>query len=106
MRIIRSTLFLLLAALALHPIAHGADTTAVPNAARATNTSVKYVFMTPPAPDFDYLGFDFDTENKRRDDFGAASPQSFAQSQDNRGNRHAGMATHVEGDIVKIQGMA
>jgi feruloyl esterase len=43
----------------------GTSTTAVPNAARATNTSVKYVFMTPPAPDFDYLKFDFDTDPAR-----------------------------------------
>ncbi|HSV34750.1 MAG TPA: tannase/feruloyl esterase family alpha/beta hydrolase [Ramlibacter sp.] len=43
----------------------GTSATAVPNAARATNTSVKYVFMTPPAPDFDYLKFDFDTDPAR-----------------------------------------
>jgi feruloyl esterase len=43
----------------------GTSTTAVPNAARATNTSVKYVFMTPPAPEFDYLKFDFDTDPAR-----------------------------------------
>ena len=43
----------------------GTSTTSVPNAARATNTSVKYVFMTPPAPDFDYLKFDFDTDPAR-----------------------------------------
>ena len=43
----------------------GTAATAVPNAARATNTSVKLVFMTPPAPDFDYLKFDFDTDPKR-----------------------------------------
>jgi hypothetical protein len=43
----------------------GTSTTAVPNAARATNTSVKYVFMTPPAPGFDYLQFDFDTDPAR-----------------------------------------
>lgn len=43
----------------------GSSSTAVPNAARATNTSVKYVFMTPPAPDFDYLKFDFDHDPVR-----------------------------------------
>ncbi len=43
----------------------GNSTTATPNAARATNTSVKYVFMTPPAPDFDYLQFNFDTDPAR-----------------------------------------
>jgi hypothetical protein len=43
----------------------GTSTTAVPNAVRATNTSVKYVFMTPPAPDFDYLTFNFDTDPAR-----------------------------------------
>jgi len=43
----------------------GTSATAVPNAARATNTSVRYVFMTPPAPGFDYLNFDFDTDPAR-----------------------------------------
>jgi feruloyl esterase len=43
----------------------GTSATAVPNAARATNTSVKYVFMTPPAPEFDYLTFNFDTDPAR-----------------------------------------
>jgi feruloyl esterase len=43
----------------------GSSTSAVPNAARATNTSVKYVFMTPPAPGFDYLRFDFDADPAR-----------------------------------------
>lgn len=43
----------------------GTSATAVPNAQRATNTSVKYVFMTPPAPEFDYLSFDFDTDPAR-----------------------------------------
>jgi Tannase and feruloyl esterase len=40
----------------------GSSETATPNAARATNTSVKYVFMTPPQPNFDYLKFNFDTD--------------------------------------------
>lgn len=40
----------------------GTSTTAVPNAARATNQSIKYVFMTPPKPDFDYFRFNFDTD--------------------------------------------
>ncbi len=43
----------------------GNSTTAAPNAARATNTSVKLVFMTPPAPEFDYLQFNFDTDPAR-----------------------------------------
>lgn len=43
----------------------GTSTSGTPNAARATNTSVKLVFMTPPAPDFDYLRFDFDTDPAR-----------------------------------------
>ena len=43
----------------------GTSATAVPNASRATNTSVKYVFMTPPAPEFDYLTFNFDTDPAR-----------------------------------------
>ena len=40
----------------------GTSTTGTPNASRATNTSVKLVFMTPPAPAFDYLRFDFDRD--------------------------------------------
>lgn len=43
----------------------GTSTTSVPNARRAVNTSVKLVFMTPPAPDFDYLAFDFDRDPAR-----------------------------------------
>jgi Tannase and feruloyl esterase len=43
----------------------GTSASATPNAARATNTSVKYVFMTPPDPAFDYLKFDFDTDPAR-----------------------------------------
>lgn len=43
----------------------GTSTTSVPNAARATNQSIKYVFMTPPAPDFDYFNFNFDTDVQR-----------------------------------------
>lgn len=40
----------------------GTSATSVPNAARATNQSIKYVFMTPPQPDFDYFSFNFDTD--------------------------------------------
>lgn len=40
----------------------GTSTTAVPNSSKFTNQSIKYVFMTPPAPDFDYLKFNFDTD--------------------------------------------
>lgn len=40
----------------------GTSATAVPNAARATNQSIKYVFMTPPQPDFDYFSFNFDAD--------------------------------------------
>ncbi len=43
----------------------GNSTTSTPNASRATNTSVKYVFMAPPAPQFDYLTFDFDRDPAR-----------------------------------------
>lgn len=32
------------------------------NARRATNTSIRYVFATPPAPDMDVLAFDFDRD--------------------------------------------
>lgn len=40
----------------------GTSTTAVPNARRATNQSIRYVFMTPARPDFDYFAFNFDTD--------------------------------------------
>lgn len=43
----------------------GTSITAIPNARRAVNTSIKLVFMTPPAPDFDYLAFDFDRDPAR-----------------------------------------
>lgn len=32
------------------------------NGSRATNTSIRYVFMTPPDPDFDSFAFDFETD--------------------------------------------
>lgn len=40
----------------------GTSETPVPNARRATNQSIRYVFMTPARPDFDYFGFDFDRD--------------------------------------------
>lgn len=40
----------------------GTSGTAVPNARRATNQSIRYVFMTPARPDFDYFRFDFDRD--------------------------------------------
>lgn len=40
----------------------GSATGAVPNASKFTNQSIRYVFMTPAAPDFDYLKFNFDTD--------------------------------------------
>lgn len=40
----------------------GTSLTAESNAARATNQSIKYVFMTPPQPNFDYFSFNFDTD--------------------------------------------
>lgn len=43
----------------------GTSATAVPNARRAVNSSIKLVFMTPPAPNFDYLAFDFDRDPAR-----------------------------------------
>jgi Tannase and feruloyl esterase len=43
----------------------GTSDTGTSNASRATNTSVKYVFMTPPQPQFDYLAFNFDTDPAR-----------------------------------------
>lgn len=38
----------------------GTATGPVPNASKYTNQSIRYVFMTPAVPDFDYLKFDFD----------------------------------------------
>jgi hypothetical protein len=43
----------------------GSATTAVPNSRKAVNQSIKYLFMTPPAPDFDYLTFNMDTDPAR-----------------------------------------
>lgn len=40
----------------------GTSLTEVPNATKSTNTSIRYVFMTPPDPTFDYLKFNFDTD--------------------------------------------
>ncbi len=40
----------------------GTATGAVPNSSKFTNQSIKYVFMTPAAPNFDYLKFNFDTD--------------------------------------------
>jgi pimeloyl-ACP methyl ester carboxylesterase len=40
----------------------GSAAGAVPNASKFTNQSIKYVFMTPAAPDFDYLKFNLDTD--------------------------------------------
>jgi feruloyl esterase len=40
----------------------GTSTSPIPNSRKSTNESVKYVFMTPAAPDFDYLKFDFDVD--------------------------------------------
>ena len=65
----------------------GTSTTGVPNAARATNTSVKYVFMTPPAPDFDYLKFDFDRDPAR---LAASGAFTAANSTDYRAFRARG----------------
>ena len=65
----------------------GSSTTAVPNAARATNTSVKYVFMTPPAPEFDYLAFDFDRDPAR---LAASAGFTAATSTDYRAFRERG----------------
>jgi len=65
----------------------GSSTTAVPNAARATNTSVKYVFMTPPAPEFDYLKFDFDRDPAR---LAASGAFTAANSTDYRAFRERG----------------
>ena len=34
----------------------------MPNSSKYTNQSIKYVFMTPAAPNFDYLKFNFDID--------------------------------------------
>lgn len=47
------------------PTMIGTSTTPVPNSRRGSNTSIRLVFMTPPAPDFDYLKFDFDRDPPR-----------------------------------------
>lgn len=43
----------------------GTSVTAVSNSRKATNLSIKYVFMTPAAPTFDYLKFNMDTDPAR-----------------------------------------
>jgi pimeloyl-ACP methyl ester carboxylesterase len=40
----------------------GTATGSVPNSSKYTNQSIKYVFMTPATPNFDYLKFNFDTD--------------------------------------------
>lgn len=40
----------------------GSATGPVPNSRKYTNESIRMVFMTPPAPGFDYLKFDFDKD--------------------------------------------
>lgn len=40
----------------------GTATGPVPNSRKYTNESIRMVFMTPPAPGFDYLKFDFDKD--------------------------------------------
>jgi Tannase and feruloyl esterase len=43
----------------------GSSTTGTPNSAKFTNQSIRLVFMTPPAPDFNYMSFDFDRDPAR-----------------------------------------
>ncbi|MBE3638799.1 tannase/feruloyl esterase family alpha/beta hydrolase [Mangrovicoccus algicola] len=45
----------------------GTSDTPVPNAIKAglSNNGIKYVFLTPPDPDFDIIGFDFDSDPQR-----------------------------------------
>jgi feruloyl esterase len=40
----------------------GTSTTAVSNSRKANNQSIKYLFMTPPAPTFDYFKFNMDID--------------------------------------------
>jgi feruloyl esterase len=43
----------------------GSSSTGVSNASKSTNQSIKYVFMTPPDPNFDYLKFDLDKDGEK-----------------------------------------
>lgn len=40
----------------------GTSATGVPNSRKANNLSIKYVFMTPPVPNFNYFAFDMETD--------------------------------------------
>jgi len=40
----------------------GTSNTAVANSRKANNQSIKYLFMTPPAPNFDYFKFNMDID--------------------------------------------
>lgn len=60
----------------------GTSTTAVANSRKAINQSIKYLFMTPPAPNFDYFKFDMDTDPSSMT---ASASFSAANSTDYRG---------------------
>lgn len=60
----------------------GTSTTAVANSRKAMNQSIKYLFMTPPAPKFDYFSFDMDIDPGR---MMASASFSAANSTDYRG---------------------
>ncbi|MGE0314024.1 MAG: tannase/feruloyl esterase family alpha/beta hydrolase [Lautropia sp.] len=65
----------------------GTSNTPTPNARRATNTSIRFVFMTPPAPDFDYLAFDFDRDPPR---LAASAPVTASNGTDYTGFKARG----------------
>lgn len=57
------------------------------NGSRATNTSIRYVFMTPPDPDFDSFAFDFETDPEK---LAASAGYTSANSPDMDAFRFAG----------------
>ncbi len=69
----------------------GSATGPVPNSAKFTNQSIRYVFMTPPAPDFDYLKFNFDTDPATMlasADFTATNSTNYEGFQGTQGQAH------------------
>lgn len=66
------------------------------NGSRATNTSIRYVFMTPPDPDFDSFAFDFETDPAK---LSASSDYTSANSADMDAFRFAG------GKVIVYHGM-
>jgi feruloyl esterase len=68
----------------------GTSSTAVPNSRKATNLSIKYVFMTPAAPTFDYLKFDMDSDPNRMlasASFTAATSTNYQEFKNRKGKQ-------------------